>query len=65
MEKNEYTKMQQQWYDWESELWTVDAREPVVGGFDMHNNWADYDEFLFKDIITEDKVMIDLPELGI
>lgn len=59
MEKNEYTKMQQQWYDWESELWTVDAREPVVGGFDMHNNWADYDEFLFKDIITEDKVMID------
>lgn len=39
--------------------WNVDNRDHVVGVFDEHNAWADYDEFLFKDIDTKDKIALD------
>lgn len=56
---NKYTKMQQNQYDKEAATWTVQNRDPVVGSFDKHNNWADYDEFLFKNVDTNGKLALD------
>lgn len=47
---NKYTKMQQNQYDNDASNWSIDNRDPVVGSFDAHNNWKDYDEYLFKDV---------------
>lgn len=42
--------MQKSQYESDASQWSVVNRDPVVGGFDLHNNWADYEEFLYKDI---------------
>lgn len=59
MKDNKYTKMQQNQYDQDASQWSVDNRDPVVGTFDNHNLWKDYDDFLFKGIDTSDKVALD------
>lgn len=56
---NKYTKMQQSQYDNEASVWTLDNRDPVVGSFDAHNNWKDYDDYLFKSVETTGKVALD------
>jgi len=57
---NKYTSMQHEQYESDASKWSVDNRDPVVGGFDLHNNWQDYDEYLFRDIEnTEDKICLD------
>jgi len=56
---NKYTKMQKNLYKRESESWNINNKNPVVGSFDAHNNWNDY-EFLFKDIENcENKIVLD------
>jgi SAM-dependent methyltransferase len=35
------------------------AKDVVVGSFDEHNAWPDYDEFLFKDIDTTGSVALE------
>lgn len=56
---NKYTRMQKSQYDNESAMWSIENRDPVVGSFDAHNNWSDYD-FLFNDIDDfENKIMLD------
>ena len=56
---NKYTLMQKKQYDSESNSWTINNRNPVVGSFDDHNNWNDY-EFLFSDIENyENKIVLD------
>jgi len=58
-EDNKYTMMQKKVYDYDSENWNINNRDPVVGTFDAHNNWDDY-EFLFKDIENcENKIVLD------
>lgn len=47
---NKYTKMQKDQYDKEANNWSIDKRDPVVGSFDLHNQWKDYDNYLFRDI---------------
>jgi ubiquinone/menaquinone biosynthesis C-methylase UbiE len=47
---NKYTEMQKSQYEKEASGWSIDYREPVVGSFEQHNNWEDYDTYLFKDI---------------
>jgi SAM-dependent methyltransferase len=47
---NEYLNMQKASYDREGSIWSVSQRDPVVGTYDQHNNFSDYDNFLFKDI---------------
>ena len=47
---NKYTEMQQAQYDAEARVWSLENRDPVVGSFDAHNNWSDYDDFLFFDV---------------
>lgn len=56
---NKYSKMQQRQYNGDASVWSVDHRDPVVGSFDQHNIWEDYDNFLFKSVITQDKVALD------
>jgi ubiquinone/menaquinone biosynthesis C-methylase UbiE len=57
---NKYTKMQKNDYDTCSKEWNVNNLDPVVGSFNGHNNWSDYDEFLFKDIDNlENKIVLD------
>ena len=58
--KNKYTDMQKIHYEAEAAKWSLDNRDPVVGGFDQHNAWPDYDEYIFKDVPnTQDKVCLD------
>jgi len=57
--KNKYSKMQQKQYDAEAAIWNPGCRDPVVGSFDRHNAWPDYDEFLFKSIDTSNKIALD------
>lgn len=52
---SEYTKMQQKLYEKEASQWSLSNRDPVVGSFDKHNNWADYDKYLFKDLKADPK----------
>lgn len=42
--------MQQEQYDRDASHWSVENRDPVVGSFDKHNAWQDYDDFLFKGV---------------
>ena len=48
-ENNSYTKMQKNYYDSAASHWSIDNLNPVVGVFNEHNYWEDY-EYLFIDI---------------
>jgi ubiquinone/menaquinone biosynthesis C-methylase UbiE len=47
--KNQYTEMQLREYNRMAEKWSESDRDWVVGSFDEHNNWEDY-ELLFRKI---------------
>jgi ubiquinone/menaquinone biosynthesis C-methylase UbiE len=40
-------------YDREASTWSLQNRNPVVGSYDAHNEWKDYDTYLFKDFDTQ------------
>lgn len=42
--------MQKNFYENAATEWNISNLDPVVGSFRAHNEWSDYDEFLFKDI---------------
>ncbi len=44
---NPYTKMQRAHYEEHGARWSPTNRDPVVGSFDAHNAWGEY-ELLFK-----------------
>lgn len=46
-----YSSMQLESYNREASLWSIDHRDAVVGTFDLHNQWPDYE-----------KLFVDLPE---
>lgn len=56
---NKYTKMQQEYYDSDAGRWSLTNRDPVVGTFDEHNAWQDYNDFMFKNIDTNGKMALD------
>lgn len=57
---NRYSSMQKKQYEYEASYWSLSNRDPVVGSFDQHNNWKDYDTFLFKDILNlSEKIVLD------
>lgn len=57
---NKYTDMQKNQYESDASYWSVENRDPVVGGFDLHNSWTDYDDYLFKDTTNlETKIGLD------
>jgi SAM-dependent methyltransferase len=55
----DYLKMQLDFYDNEAKLWSLDNKNPVVGGYDTHNSFTDYDEYLFKDFDTTNKIALE------
>jgi ubiquinone/menaquinone biosynthesis C-methylase UbiE len=56
---NKYTIMQKMQYENDAENWNIANIDPVVGSFNEHNNWNDY-ELLFTDIDNcENKIMLD------
>lgn len=57
--KDDYLAMQNSYYDEYASHWTLDFRDPVVGSYDAHNEWADYDTYLFKDFDTSGKVALE------
>lgn len=59
MQNNKYTKMQKAQYDGDASNWSIDNRDPVVGSFDEHNAWEDYDKFLFKGVKTTGKLALE------
>ncbi len=50
--KYDYLKMQNDYYNEYAEKWSLEFRDPVVGSYDAHNAWGDYDNYLFKDFDT-------------
>lgn len=57
---NKYSKMQKNQYDNEASKWQVNDRDHVVGSFDKHNAWQDYDDYLFKNVEdTQNKLALD------
>jgi SAM-dependent methyltransferase len=55
---NLFTRMQADYYRREAALWQPDRRDPVVGAFDAHNAWADYD-LLFEGLDTKGMVALE------
>ena len=55
---NKYTNMQRDYYSSTGEEWSYDNRDLIVGSFDQHNQWKDY-ECLLKGIESKDKVALD------
>ena len=56
---NKYTQMQLNQYNSLASGWSEENRDPVVGSFDAHNQWADY-ENLFTNIDNQsEKIGLD------
>jgi ubiquinone/menaquinone biosynthesis C-methylase UbiE len=56
---NEYTAMQKEFYKIDSNGWSILARDKVVGSFDAHNSWPDYDCMFANIPNQEQKVVLD------
>lgn len=57
--KQDYLNMQNKYYDEYASIWSLQFKDPVVGSYDAHNNWSDYDTYLFKDFDTKDMIALD------
>lgn len=55
----QYLSMQKSHYDKEANTWSLENKNPVVGSYDEHNAWEDYDNFLFKNIETVDSIALE------
>ncbi len=54
--ENKYTQMQLNLYNGLASQWSEENREPVVGSFDGHNNWNDY-EYLFQRLENQSELV--------
>jgi SAM-dependent methyltransferase len=59
MDLESYLNMQKNFYEQDASTWTLDNRNPVVGCYDKHNDWSDYDEYLFKEFDTSGLVALE------
>jgi ubiquinone/menaquinone biosynthesis C-methylase UbiE len=57
--KQDYLNMQNKYYDQYAAVWSLQFKDPVVGSYDAHNEWKDYDTYLFKDFDTTDMIALD------
>ncbi|NBW15353.1 MAG: class I SAM-dependent methyltransferase [Caulobacteraceae bacterium] len=53
MNLEKYLNMQKNVYNEYANSWSLQNRDYVVGTYDDHNNWPDYDVFLFKGLETK------------
>lgn len=58
LSSNPYTQMQINHYEHDATSWSPENRNPVVGSFDAHNSWPDY-ELLFRDLTREQMLNMD------
>jgi ubiquinone/menaquinone biosynthesis C-methylase UbiE len=56
---NKYLDMQRSIYDQDASNWSTTNKNPVVGTYDQHNSFSDYDNFLFKDFDTSGLVALE------
>ena len=54
--ENKYTQMQLNLYNGLASEWSEANRDPVVGSFDSHNNWNDYDN-LFQRLENQSELI--------
>jgi ubiquinone/menaquinone biosynthesis C-methylase UbiE len=52
MNEQTYLNMQKNHYENQAQEWSLQNRDPVVGSYDLHNNWEDYNQYLFKNFDT-------------
>jgi ubiquinone/menaquinone biosynthesis C-methylase UbiE len=57
--KQDYLNMQNKYYDQYAAVWSLQFKDPVVGSYDAHNDWKDYNTYLFKDFDTTDMIALD------
>lgn len=57
--KQDYLNMQNKYYDKYAAIWSLQFKDPVVGSYDAHNDWEDYNTYLFKDFDTTDMIALD------
>jgi ubiquinone/menaquinone biosynthesis C-methylase UbiE len=57
--KQDYLNMQNKYYDQYAAILSLEFKDPVVGSYDAHNEWEDYDTYLFKDFDTTDLIALD------
>jgi SAM-dependent methyltransferase len=58
-ESQDYLNMQKSYYDVEASKWNLTDKNPVVGSYHQHNEWDDYNEFLFKDFDTSNLIALE------
>jgi ubiquinone/menaquinone biosynthesis C-methylase UbiE len=56
---NKYTQMQLNQYNSLASGWSEENRDPVVGSFDAHNQWADYENLFTKINTQSEKIGLD------
>lgn len=59
---NKYLRMQNANYNRDASAWSLRNKDAVVagpGGYDLHNKFADYDEYLFPKIDTSNMVALE------
>jgi SAM-dependent methyltransferase len=56
---NKYTIMQLKQYNELASTWSESNRDPVVGSFDQHNNWADYENLFLRLENQKEKIGLD------
>lgn len=59
MDKNRYLDMQRTQYQRDASTWSLSHRDPVVGSYDAHNAWEDYQTCLFKDFDTTGQIAME------
>lgn len=47
--KEKYLEMQRRYYRRKASEWSLENRNPVVGSYDLHNNYKGYDDYLFPE----------------
>lgn len=57
--KEKYLQMQKNYYDADAARWSLENKNPVVGSYHKHNQWADYDTHLFKNFDTTGLVALE------
>lgn len=51
--------MQTRYYNQQANLWNLTNKDPVVGTYELHDKWTDYDNYLFWNIQTKDLVALE------
>lgn len=57
--EEEFLNMQKHYYDRDASQWSLRNKDPVVGWYEQHEKFPDYDNILFKSFDTKDKIALD------